>query len=124
MRPLNQPRDVPDAINLLKPIIAQQQIHLLQFPPVARPEAFLDRIGDDGRFGEGLSTLGRLRHLLKELRLLLMVELIERFEDCLALGCQTWHLDDVTLLALPLFRLARFVQSPLPGLRRMTDVAG
>ncbi len=55
---------------------------------------------------------------------LLTVELIERFEDCLALRRQTRHLDDISFLALPLFRLARFVQSPLPGLRRMTDVVG
>lgn len=123
MDPLNQPRDVPDAINILKLTRAQPQIHLLQLPPVARSKTFLDRVGDRRCLLQCLLAPRRLNHPLKKLRLLSAVELIESLEDCLAIRRQTRHLNDIALLALPLFRLAGFVQTPLPGFGRMPDMA-
>ncbi len=85
MRPLHQLRDIPDAIDVLKLILAQPQIHLLQLQSASRPKAFLQSTCNRCCFGQRLLALWRLRHPLKELRLLPAVELIERFEYRLAL---------------------------------------
>ncbi len=85
IRSLDQPRDVPNTINLLNSILAQPKIHLLHLQPVACSETFLQRTGNRCCLGQRLLALWRIHYLLKELRPLLMVELIEGFEDRLAL---------------------------------------